>query len=221
MNKVIAEATIAKVLGRWAPHARHDLVGAWTPISMDLAVLAAKNARAGGVTSEDLATFINRMKDSLKNVSAESDNVALMVGQDRNATAPVAEVMRDIAQKLRPRYGAVECALPEAPEELGEEIRYDLYMSLLAALLALEDRRGTSVRLVMRGERDGAGRLAISIATQPLQNGEHAWVQAMAGSQPQRRIDFVDVDCLASYLGFRFSMNPDGGELRRLEPGER
>ena len=34
MNRVIAEATIAKVLGRWAPHARHDLVGAWTPMSM-------------------------------------------------------------------------------------------------------------------------------------------------------------------------------------------
>jgi len=220
VNKVIAEATIAKVLGRWAPHARHDLVGAWTPMSMDLAVLAAKNAKTG-VTSEDLSTFIARMKDSLKHVSLESDNVALMVGQDRKATVQVGEAVRDIAQKLRPRYGAVEYVLSDPPDKLGEEIRYDLYMALLAALMALEDRRGTSVKLILRAERDGAGRLTIYITSQPMPNGENAWAQALNAAYPQRRIDFVDVDCLASYLGFRFIMNPDGGELRRLEPGER
>lgn len=219
MNKVIAEATIAKVLGRWAPHARHDLVGAWTPMSMDLAVLAAKNAKAP-ISSEDLATFILRMKDSLKHVSAESDNVALMVGQDRQATAQVSDVLRDIAQKLRPRYGAVECILPDQPDGLGEEIRYDLYMALLAALMALEDRKGTSVKLLLQAERDGMGRLTISITTIPMSNGDQAWMHALASVYPPRRIDFVDVDCLAAYLGFRFIMNPDGGELRRLEPGE-
>jgi hypothetical protein len=212
MNRVIAEATIAKVLGRWAPHARHDLVGAWTPMSMDLAILAAKNAKSA-LTSDEIATFIARMKDTLKHLSAESDNVTVMVGQDRNATTPVSEVLRDIAHKMRARFGSVECVLPQDPESLGVEIRYDLYMVLLAAVMALEDRKGTSQQLTLTGSRNAEGHVVISIAM--TEGGTNTWPPAH-GASPPRRIDFVDVDCLAAHLGFKFTPTLDGGELKRV-----
>lgn len=181
-------------------------------MSMDLAILAAKNAKSA-LTSEDIATFIARMKDSLKHVSAESDNVTVMVGQDRNAKTAVSEVLRDIAHKMRARFGAVECVLPQDPDSLGEEIRYDLYMALLAAVMALEDRKGTSQQLTLRGELNGEGHVLISIAM--TEGGSSTWPPAY-GANPPRRIDFVDVDCLAAHLGFKFTPTLDGGELKRV-----
>jgi hypothetical protein len=210
MSTLIAEATILKVLARWAPYARHDVMGGLSPMSMDVAALAARSAR-GTLSAEDISKFVTRMKDSLKHVAVQAEGVSIMVGQDRKARVDVGEVARDITQKMNIRFASIACELET--DDPGQDIRYDLQIILLAVLMALEDRRGLALRVVLRVRRDEQRVLSLDIRSTPLQ--DESWIPLRPPEDGRRRIDFADLECLAAYLGFQFSSTADGATLTR------
>lgn len=207
-----AQVTILKVLARWAPHARHDFVGACSPLSMDLSLLSVKS-RKGALPADEIGQFVERAGGNIAKTLQQCDRIVVLLGQDRGVQVEVREVLSQIARKMRTLFA--EVVFQEADPVLGAESEYDLYVVLWAAVMALEDRIGANVRLSLSAQRDSAHKLIIAIVSEPLSAQGSAWSGSLGTNTPARRIGMDELAALAKYLDFDYAENSHGVELSR------
>ncbi len=209
--EVAALTAILKVLARWAPHARHDVVGACSPISLDLSLLGVKSKRAP-LSPEDVATFIERGKANMKNTVDEINRVFLLQRQDRQVTIAVGDMLDKMTRATRTVFAIVDWSPPAESATLGTDSEYDLTMAIWATLMALFDRHGAGMHLRVDARRD-QGRLLLGFYVTPA--AEENIVGHAKPSSPHEHISFDEVRHLATYLGFAFAENGGGIELTR------
>ena len=210
-SRLAASTATLKVLARWAPHARHDVLGACSPISLDLSVLGVKAAK-GPLTTEDVNPLIDRAKANLRNVVQHLDRMVLFQRQDRQPIIAVADVMEKVARSMRTVFTSVVWEPPEEAAPLSTESEYDLTMSVLAALMALYDQHGANKALSMAVRRDGQGLLfAFSVAPAV----DEGWVASNAEVPMSQRIAIHEARHLAEHLDFVFSTTENRITLRR------
>ena len=210
-GECLALSAKLKVLSRWAPHARHDVVGACSPISLDLSLLGVKSKRAT-LSPEDIATFIARGKENIKNTVEELNRVILLQRQDRAAPIAVCDMMEKMARATRTVFVAVDWSPPTDPATLGTDSEYDLTMTIWAVLMALVDRHGTSAHLHLEAQRD-QGRLRLGFHV--VSATEESAVGDTKPVLPGERINFNEVRHLAQLLGFAFVESERGIDLVR------
>ncbi|MEP7156298.1 MAG: hypothetical protein ABI905_11035 [Betaproteobacteria bacterium] len=225
-SRLAALTAIFKVMARWAPQARHDLVGACSPISLDLSLLGVKSRRAP-LTSEDVDAFVERGKKNVKNTVQEIDTVMLLQRQERTHEISVCDMLEKMARSTRTAFAGVDWSPPEEPATLGAESEYDLTITIWAVLMALLDRHGANQQLRLFAQRvggedgsgdkgngggGGKGDLVMDFSVSPASGESWAGATADAGAQ---RISIDEVHHLANHLGFAFSRREGGIELRR------
>ena len=216
-SRLAALTATFKVLARWAPQARHDVVGACSPISLDLSLLAVKSKRAP-LTADEVESFVERGKKNLKNTVEEIDTVMLLQKQDRRREIGVGEMFEKMARSTRTLFAGVDWVPPVGTDELGNDSEYDLTIAIWAVLMALLDRHGahSQLRLIARRELD---ELVMDFSVSPT-TGE-VFGAADAGTAGGHPISLDEVHHLANHLGFTFTRRERGIELRREHAGGR
>ncbi len=200
-----------KVLARWAPHARHDVVGAFSPISLDLSLLGVKSKR-GPLSTDDIATFIERGKENIKNTVEEINRVILLQRQDRQVPIAVCDMMEKMTRTTRTVFAIVDWSPPDDPNTLGTDSEYDLTMVIWATLMALFDRHGAGMQLRVEARRDTSQLLLGFYVTPATAESTVGHARASAAHE---HISFNEVRHLAVHLGFTFGESGGGIELVR------
>jgi hypothetical protein len=209
--RLVALTATLKVYSRWAPHARHDVMGACSPISLDLSLLDVKAKRAP-LSATDVASFVERGKESVKNTVTEINRMVLLQKQDRSQRISVSEVIEKMAHSTRTVFAGTSWS-SSTPDGLGMDSEYDLTMAIWAALMALVDRYGGSMELTIVAERVH-NQLQLAFSVRRTTDANKA---GTAGeSAPAERIDFNEAKHLAQHLGFSFTEGDRFIELRRI-----
>ena len=210
-SRLAALATLLKVFARWAPQARHDLVGACSPISLEIALLGVKSRRAP-LSTEDIDHFIRRGKENVKNTVDEINRVILLQSQNRQQSIGVSEMMDKMARTARTLFAGVNWSHPPDADSLGVDSEYDLTMVIWAALMSLYDRHGPNMQLRMEARRE-ENALTLRFSVSPSPDGHCHRVDTE--SVTCDRIATEEVHHLAEHLGFAFTSDEDVIELRR------
>ena len=214
-QRLVADAAILKALARWAPHARHDVVGACSPIALDLSLLSIKSAKAA-LSVEDVRPFVERGKANVKNTVLQLDRLGLLISQDREQTVAVHDVMERMAHAMHTVFAEVTWSPPTDPSSLGTDSQYDLMMCSWSALMALYDAHGTVKRVSIFARRD-QGQVLLAFSVVPADGDYHSLTAAVA--PVGLRITHAEVRDLAAHLGFTFSASETSMEFRRMPPG--
>ena len=209
--RLAALTATLKVLARLAPHARHDVLGACSPISLDLSVLGVKAAK-GPLNAQDINPLIDRTKANVRNVVQHLDRMVLFQRQDRKPIIAISDVMEKIASSMRTVFSSVVWEPPEEAALLGTDSEYDLTMSVSAALMALYDQHGANKALSMAVRRDQEG-LLFTFAVAPVV--EEGWVASNVELPLSQRIAIQEAHVLAEHLDFVFAAKENGITLRR------
>ncbi|MEO8384187.1 MAG: hypothetical protein ABI583_03015 [Betaproteobacteria bacterium] len=209
--QLAALAATLKVLARWAPHARHDVLGACSPISLDLSVLGVKAAK-GPLSVGDINPFINRAKANVKNVVQQLDRMVLFQRQDRRPRIAVSDVMERMAHSMHTVFSSVAWQAADEAGALGSESEYDLTLTVLAVVLALFDKHGANKTLNIVAGRD-QDELRLTFWVAPAI--DEGWVAASAEVPASQRITIEEAQHLACHLDFVFSTQENGITLRR------
>ena len=214
-QRLVADAAILKALARWAPHARHDVVGACSPIALDLSLLSLKSAKAA-LSVEDVRPFVERGKANVKNTVLQLDRLGLLMSQDREQTIAVHDVMERMAHAMHTVFAEVTWSLPTDPFSLGTDSEYDLMICSWTALMALYDAHGTIKRVSIFARRD-QGILLLVFSVAPVDDD---YPSLTAAAVPvDLRITHAEVRGLAVHLGFTFSASETSMEFRRIASG--
>lgn len=199
-----------KVLARLAPHSRHDVLGACSPISLDISVLGVK-AEKGPLTAQDITPMIDRAKANIRNVVQQLDHMVLFQRQDRQPIIAVSDVMEKMARSMRTVFTRVVWEPGENAASLGTGSEYDLTMSVSAALMALYDQYGANKALSMAVRRDQEG-LLFTFSVAPV--AEEGWVASNAEVPLSQRIAIQEARHLVEHLDFTFATKENGITLR-------
>ena len=200
-----------KVLARWVPQKRHDLLGACSPISLHLSVLGVKVAK-GPLTADDVNPFIDRAKANIRNVVQQLDRILLFQRQDRRPVIAVSDAMEKMADAMRTMFRSVACEPFEEAAALGTDSEYDLTMSVSAALMALYDHHGSNMALNIAVQHI-QDRLSYTFSVTPAV--DEGWVASHKDVPAAQRIAIDEARCLAEQLGFVFNTKENGITLRR------
>ena len=212
--RLAALTAIFKVLARWAPQARHDVVGACSPISLELSLLGVKSRRSA-LSAEDVELFIERGKKSIKNTVDEIDSVMLLQKQDRKHAVPVCDMLDKMARSTRTLFAGVDWSAPQNPADLGSDSEYDLTLGMWAVLMALLDRHGGNMQLRLFAQREGDD-LMMDFSVAPMSPAvAENWSSPAGQTAPQQQLSIDEVHHLAHHLGFTFTRREGGIELRR------
>ena len=213
-QRLVADSAILKALARWAPHARHDVVGACSPIALDLSLLSIRSAKAA-LSVEDVRPFVERGKANVKNTVLQLDRVGLLLSQDRAQTVAVHDIMERMAHAMHTVFAEVTWSPPTDPFTLGTDSEYDLMICSWSALMALYDAHGTTKRVSMLARRD-QGMLLLAFSVAPT-DGNYPSL-TVAAVPVELRITHAEVRDLAAHLGFTFSGSETSMEFRRISP---
>ena len=200
-----------KVLARWVPHTRHDVLGACSPISLDLSVLGVKAAKAP-LTADDVKPFVDRAKANIRNVVQQLDRMVLFQRQDRRPVIAVADVMEKVVNSMRTMFSSVAYGPAEDTASLGTGSEYDLTMAVSGALMALYDQHGANKALSIAVRRDQEG-LLFTFSVAP--SADEGWAASNAEVPASLHIAIHEARHLAEHLDFVFTAHENGIALRR------
>lgn len=209
--RLAALTATLKVLARWVPHTRHDVLGACSPISLDLSVLGVKAAK-GPLTDDDVNPAIDRAKANIRNVVQQLDRMLLFQRQDRRPVIAIGDVMEKVADSMRTVFSSVACEPFEVSASLGTDSEYDLTMTVSTALMALYDHHGSNMALNIAVRRDQDGLLFTFSVASAVDEG---WVASHAEIPVSQRIAINEARHLAEHLDFVFTTKENGITLRR------
>lgn len=209
--QLAALTTTLKVLARWAPQKRHDVLGACSPITLHLSVLALKAAK-GPLAADEVQHFIDRAKANIGDVVQQLDRILLFQRQDRRPVSAVSDVIEKVADSMRTVFHSVACEFLENAESLGADSEYDLTMTVSAAIMALHDHYGpiAALNIAVRRVQD---RLNYTFAV--TLSVDEGWVASHKEIPASQRITVDEARHLAEHLDFVFTTNEDGITLRR------
>ncbi len=200
-----------KVLARWAPHTRHDVLGACSPITLDLSVLGLKAAKAP-LTADDVKPLVDRAKANIRNVVQQLDRMVLFQCQDRRPVIAVNDVMEKMARSMRTMFSSVVCGPAKDAASLGTDSEYDLTMAVSGSLMALHDQHGANRMLTIDACRDHHG-LLFTFAVAPAT--DEGWVASSMELPASLHIAIHEARHLAEHLDFAFAAHENGITLRR------
>ena len=200
-----------KVLARWVPQKRHDVLGACSPISLHLSVLGVKAAKSP-LTAADINPFIDRAKANIKNVVRQLDGILLLQRQDRRPVIAVSDVIEAVADSMRTLFRSVDCEPVEDAALLGTDSEYDLTMAVSAAVMALYDTHGLNMALNIAVQRI-EDQLHYTLSVAPVADAD--WVASHEEIPSAQRIAISEAGHLAEHLDFGFTATENAITLRR------
>ena len=212
-------AIILKVLARWAPHARHDFVGACSPMLMNLSLIGIRSKK-NTLTGEDMAEFIGRGQGYMEKILRESEHLVLLLQQDRDITTGVADFLERTAGIARTHFANVELEPIAEPTVMGREAEYDLTIISWTAIMALLDHFGPSVTLTLSASRCVNGELSLGLTTSALTADAPQWSGNIGNIEKSAQIRLDEVETIADHLDFRCARHSNGFELRRRDGKE-